>query len=198
MSRAGNGEKLYYNLRSGCVLSVIILMVCFAGCASAPQGTTPLIIPATTFPPYVSDTVPTITEPLDTLSPPTPDQTTVPDPTPIINPTPNTTMNSSPSLIPDVITVPSSLQKIVPSNVIIGRWSFTDEEGIPVTLTFLAGGQFSGTIGGEPSPQGTWKSVQGNEYTVTFPSGESWDFVYDADADTLYDVTNPAISINRQ
>jgi len=171
MGIAGNEEKLRCIVMSGCMISFMILTVCFAGCASAPQTTTQSTIPVTTVPPRVTDIVPTNTAP----------------------------MNSSSLLLPPVpTTIPASLPVSVPLHPIIGKWSFTDAEGIIATLTFLEDGQFSGTIKGELSPKGTWKLVKENEYAVTLSSGESWDYIYNADSDTIYDVSFPDVSFTRQ
>lgn len=161
---AGNGKKLHGILMSGCVIFFIVIMVYFAGCASAPQVTTQSTIPATTVLPVVTEIVPAFTA----------------------------SMNSSSHLT----SVPTTVS--VPLHPILGTWSFTDTEGILATMTFSENGRFSGTIGGELSPDGTWKPGKENEYVVILSSGESWNYIYDADSDTLYDVSYPDVSFTRQ
>ena len=167
---AGSGKKLHGILMSGCVIFFIVIMVYFAGCASAPPVTTQSTIPATTVLPVVTERVPALTA----------------------------SMNSSSHLTSVPSTVPASLPVSVPSHPILGTWSFTDTEGILATLTFSENGRFSGTIGGELSPDGTWKPVKENEYAVILSSGESWNYIYDADSDILYDVSYPDVSFTRQ
>ena len=113
-------------------------------------------------------------------------------------PTITAPVNSSSLLPPVPTTVPVSLPVSVPSRQIIGTWTYTDPEGIIATLTFLEDGRFSGTINGELSPEGTWKPGKENEYSVTLSSGESWNYIYDADSDTLHDASYPDVSFTRQ
>ena len=86
----------------------------------------------------------------------------------------------------------------VSSDPIIGRWSLTSGDGITVTVTFLEDGTFSGTIEGEPSPEGTWELMSGNEYAVTLSTDETWTYIYNAESDSIYDVSFPKDPFTRQ
>jgi hypothetical protein len=94
--------------------------------------------------------------------------------------------------------IPASLPDSAPLHPIVGTWSFTDPEGVIATLTFFEDGRFSGTISGELSPAGTWKPVAENEYEVILSSGESWDYIYDTNSDTISDASYPDVSFTRQ
>jgi hypothetical protein len=67
-----------------------------------------------------------------------------------------------------------------------------------VTLVFSADGTFSGTLDETPSIPGTWKQDRVDEYTVTSTTKETRNYRYDADTDTLYDVSYTDIFITRQ
>jgi hypothetical protein len=174
MSRAINEEKIRSIRMWGLGTGFIILMACVAGCTSVPPATTPAPEAAITVTPGVPDSAPLTITPMDTLSPPTTGLTA------------HTTPAGQTAAPP------------VNSDPIIGTWGFTNAEGSLVTLVFSKDGTFSGTIDGKQSPTGIWKAIKEHQYQVTLSSGESWNYVYELGYDTIYDVSDPSITIIRK
>ena len=211
MRRAGNAEKLHCILMSVYVISFMILMICCAGCTSTLPFTPKATLPPTTIPVDVTTTIPTTTEPVNLSSSltngttivPTTNVTTVSN-SPATTMTSNVTSTTTPGIETDpasgLTTVPTTtpVPPPDPSDPIIGTWAFANDEGMAVTLVFSADGKFSGTLDETPSPPGTWNQDRVYEYTVTLTTEESRNYRYDADTDTLYDVSYPDIFITRQ
>jgi hypothetical protein len=114
-----------------------------------------------------------------------------------VSPSLNRTTTVSPTPGVPAPAVPPAYTVTALAIPVIGSWVYTSSDGMIMTLTFQEDGDFSGTIGGDISPPGTWKEVSAHTYTVTLASGESWTYTYHADSDTLSDTVDPGISITR-